>query len=402
MNLKRILAGALAVACVSSVNVFAAGTTSKTGFSDVNESTAEGQAIVKMYEAGYIKGYEDGTFKPDGNITRAELTRIFNQVFGYKADEEKLKTVKNFADNNENDAWYYNDVRIAQSNGYINGFGDNTFRPKDNFTRQQTCVVLAQAAKLPTEVKDDIKITDEVSQWAESYVKRAISAGAFSLEKNETFRATDNITRGEVCLALAKYIGTNNSETSTEVTTKTEVVTNAKGETVTETTTTDSTETTTKNTSSSGGGGGSSSGGSSSTGTTSTTTTEATTETTTSGKTETTTSKVETTTETTTTATIELTAKEQKALKNIIRDTKSYLIPYCSTAEQKEVAQYILSAMEAYYADPSYDVLSDISTAKQMYYSLSADERKEFQSNCLSSLSLSDIETLKPIFEPFL
>lgn len=402
MKLKRILAGALAVACVSSVNVFAADATSKTGFSDVNESTAEGQAVVKMYEAGYIKGYEDGTFKPDGNITRAELTRVFNQVFGYKADEEKLKSVKNFADNNENDAWYYNDVRIAQSNGYINGFGDNTFRPKDNFTRQQTCVVLAQAAKLSTEVKDDIKINDEVSPWAESYVKRVISAGAISLEKNDTFRATDNITRGEVCLALAKYIGTNNSENSTEVTTKTEVVTNANGETVTETTTTEATETTTKNTSSSGGGGsssgGSSSGGSSSTVTTTTTTATTTTEATT----EATTAKVETTTETTTTATIELSAKEQKALKNIIRDTKSYLIPYCSTAEQKEVAQYILSAMESYYADPSYDVLSDISTAKQMYYGLSSDERKEFQSNCLSSLSLSDIETLKPIFEPFL
>ena len=56
MKLKRILAGALAVACVSSINVFAADTASKTGFSDVNESTAEGQAIVKMYEAGYIKG----------------------------------------------------------------------------------------------------------------------------------------------------------------------------------------------------------------------------------------------------------------------------------------------------------------------------------------------------------
>ena len=98
MKLKRILAGALAVACVSSINVFAADTASKTGFSDVNESTAEGQAIVKMYEAGYIKGYEDGTFKPNGNITRAELTRVFNQVFGYKADEEKLKSVKNFAE----------------------------------------------------------------------------------------------------------------------------------------------------------------------------------------------------------------------------------------------------------------------------------------------------------------
>ena len=386
MKLKRILAGALAVACVSSINVFAADTASKTGFSDVNESTDEGQAIVKMYEAGYIKGYEDGTFKPNGNITRAELTRVFNQVFGYKADEEKLKSVKNFADNNENDAWYYNDVRIAQSNGYISGFGDNTFRPKDNFTRQQTCVVLAQAAKLPTEVKDDIKINDEVAQWAESYVKRAISAGAFSLEKNDTFRATDNITRGEVCLALAKYI-----------------VTNANGETVTETTTTEATETTTKNTSSSGGGGGSSSGGSSSGGSSSNTTTTTTTATTTTeATTETTTSKVETTTEATTTEAITLNDSQMKALKNIIRDTKSYLIPYCSTAEQKEVAQYILSAMESYYADPSYDVLSDISTAKQMYYGLSSDERKEFQSNCLSSLSLSDIEVLKPIFEPFL
>lgn len=101
-------------------------------------------------------------------------------------------------------------------------------------------------SKLPTEVKDDIKINDEVAQWAESYVKRAISAGAFSLEKNDTFRATDNITRGEVCLALAKYIGTNNSENTTEVTTKTEVVTNANGETVTETTTTEATETTTR------------------------------------------------------------------------------------------------------------------------------------------------------------
>ena len=403
MKLKRILAGALAVACVSSINVFAADTASKTGFSDVNESTAEGQAIVKMYEAGYIKGYEDGTFKPNGNITRAELTRVFNQVFGYKADEEKLKSVKNFVDNNENDAWYYNDVRIAQSNGYISGFGDNTFRPKDNFTRQQTCVVLAQAAKLPTEVKDDIKINDEVAQWAESYVKRAISAGAFSLEKNDTFRATDNITRGEVCLALAKYIGTNNSENTTEVTTKTEVVTNANGETVTETTTTEATETTTKNTSSSGGGGGSSSGGSSSGGSSSNTTTTTTTATTTTeATTETTTSKVETTTEATTTEAITLNDSQMKALKNIIRDTKSYLIPYCSTAEQKEVAQYILSAMESYYADPSYDVLSDISTAKQMYYGLSSDERKEFQSNCLSSLSLSDIEVLKPIFEPFL
>lgn len=400
MNLRRILAGTLAFACVSSVNVFAADTTAKSAFSDVKADTEVGTAIEKMYEAGYIKGYTDGTFKPEGYITRAELTRVFNQVFGYKADEEKLKTMANFTDNTESDAWYYNDVRIAQSNGYINGFEDKTFRPKDNFTRQQTCVVLAQAAKLP-ETDKKIEITDEVSEWAKSYVVKAVAAGAFELESKDTFRATDNITRGEVCVALAKYIG---SADKTETTTvKSEVTTKSDStkESSTETTTTATTETTTKKSTSSGGGGGSSSGGSSggsSSNTSTTTTTVATTEATT----EATTSKVETTTEATTTEPVTLSSEEMNALKGIIRDTKSYLIPDCSTSAQKELAQYILNAMQSYYNDPTYDVLSDISTAKSMYYGLSAGERSEFQSLCLSSLSLSDIQTLKPIFEPFL
>ena len=60
MNLKRILAGALAVACVSSVNVFAADTTSKTGFSDVNESTAEGQAELLKRISGHNPRQQTG------------------------------------------------------------------------------------------------------------------------------------------------------------------------------------------------------------------------------------------------------------------------------------------------------------------------------------------------------
>lgn len=406
MKINRLIAGAVAFACMSSVNAFAADSSTTNTFSDVDASTAVGKAISAMYEAGYVAGYEDGTFKPNGNITRAELTRVFNQVFGYEADETKLASMKDFSDNSDSAAWYYNDVRIAQSNGYINGFGDNSFRPKDNFTRQQTCVVLAQAAKLSDEGADEVTISDEVSSWAEAYVKSAIAAGAFSLETGNTFRATQNITRGEVCLALSKYIGSADKTETTTVSASTTTEATTKSDSSTESTTTSATTTTKKTTSGGGGGGGSSSSSSSKSTTTTTTTsattttTESTTEATTSKKTETTTK--EATTELTTTEPVTLNSEQKRALKGIISDTKSYLIPNSKTSGEKELGQVILNAMQAYYNDPTYDILVDIATAKELYNALSSDEKDEFQTLAISSLSMSDISTLRPLFEGFI
>ena len=92
----------------------------------------------------------------------------------------------------------------------------------------------------------------------------------------------------------------------------------------------------------------------------------------------------------------------RKALKNVINDTKYVLMYNVKTSNEKEVATYILNAMEAYYADPSYDVQSAISDAKSMYYNLSDEEREDFK-NCLySSYNFSDVQVLKDIFLPLL
>ena len=393
MKLKWMVVLTLAASTLFAGVAYAA----EDGFSDVDFSTEQGQAIEKMYSVGYLKGYNDGTFKPDATITRAELTRVFNQVFKYELNEEKAATMEDFSDV-EQGAWYYNDVRIAQTNGYINGFNDGTFRPQDNFTRQQTCVTLALAAGLQNTAQE-ITISDEVSPWAENYVKAAIADGAFELEEGNTFRATANITRGEVCEALAKYV-----VIETEVVTdeQGEAVTNSEGETETATTVSVSKPNSSSNGGSSGGGSssGGSSGGSSSGGSTGTTTaTEATTETTTSATTTDTTTTTEATTETTTEDTtddveIVLGEEEITALKNVISDTRNILMYRVRTDAEKEIVQYILESMESYLADNSFDVTSAIGEAKNMYYDLSEEEKTDFRNCVMTSYDMMDVTLL--------
>ena len=401
MKLKWMVVLTLAASTLFAGVAYAA----EDGFSDVDFSTEQGQAIEKMYSVGYLKGYNDGTFKPDATITRAELTRVFNQVFKYELNEEKAATMEDFSDV-EQGAWYYNDVRIAQTNGYINGFNDGTFRPQDNFTRQQTCVTLALAAGLQNTAQE-ITISDEVSPWAENYVKAAIADGAFELEEGNTFRATANITRGEVCEALAKYV-----VIETEVVTdeQGEAVTNSEGETETATTVSVSKPNSSSNGGSSGGGSssGGSSGGSSSGGSTGTTTaTEATTETTTSATTTDTTTTTEATTETTTEDTtddveIVLGEEEITALKNVISDTRNILMYRVRTDAEKEIVQYILESMESYLADNSFDVTSAIGEAKNMYYDLSEEEKTDFRNCVMTCYDMMDVTLLQEVFAPLL
>jgi uncharacterized FlaG/YvyC family protein len=378
----------------AAVPAFAADT-AKTPFTDVDASSEQGQAIVKMYNKGYLAGYEDGTFRPDGYVTRAELVRIINQVFDFKVND-KIVTA-DFSDNATTEAWYYEDVKIAQQMGYISGFGDNSFRPKDNFTRQQACVVLDLITNA-SDTEAEVTITDTVSPWALKYVSSAVENGLFKLEEGNTFRATQNITRGELCVALAGFVKEDTTVATTETTTN-------STESSTETTTASATTTTKKSTSSSGGGSGSSSSSSSKT---TTTTTEATTETTTASKSETTTKKQTTTTTTTTTeATTEITTAAvvldsdlKLSLDRTIRNMTKYVIPNSTSDAVKEVATDVVNAMQSYVADPSYDVQSAANEAMDKYHNLSADEKKEFKNNVLKYCGMSDLLNLSDAFFP--
>ena len=178
-------------------------------YPDVDSSTVQGQAIVKMTEAGVVGGYEDGTFRPDGQLTRAEFVKIVNGVFHYQETGEAITAFDDIDGH-----WAQGQIEIAQQNGYIGGvgyiegIGKHCFAPDATLTREQVAVILSRILKLENVFQMNLVVQDAVSDWAKADVEKAIVCGVFALEDNNTFRATEPITRAEVCQALAPYTQT--------------------------------------------------------------------------------------------------------------------------------------------------------------------------------------------------
>lgn len=101
-------------------------------FSDVTASTSYREAIITLSTIGLLKGYEDGTFKPENTITRAEFTVMVTRALAV----DSLKTNGDaFSDTQTHYA--KNNIYTAYDMGIINGMGDGTFRPDAPVTYNQ-------------------------------------------------------------------------------------------------------------------------------------------------------------------------------------------------------------------------------------------------------------------------
>lgn len=94
-------------------------------------------AICTLTKGGILKGYPDGSFRPDRPITRAELATIitrFDSQFGV------LKVTENFEDVSGHWSEYY--VEFSATRGYVLGYPDGTFRPDQPITRAETVTMV--------------------------------------------------------------------------------------------------------------------------------------------------------------------------------------------------------------------------------------------------------------------
>ena len=181
-------------------DAFAADETPAIVFSDLDETHWAYEGIYKLVYEGIIVGYPDGTFKPEGNITRAELVKIVNMVFGFTDKQETTS----FSDVKPED-WFHDNVLIAQQAGYIVGYPDGTFKPNGLITREEFCKIL-DAINNFIELPLSTPPADEVSPWAVEYVNRVLANRIMFLDESNNFRAVEKATRAEVCETLAKFI----------------------------------------------------------------------------------------------------------------------------------------------------------------------------------------------------
>ena len=106
-------------------------------YSDVNEGQWFNAAISTLSNAGILNGYNDGTFRPNGKITRAEFATMASRFFEY-ADTAGDNP---FSDVSE-DSWYYKFVMAASEMGLINGYPDGTFGPGKLITRAEAVTIV--------------------------------------------------------------------------------------------------------------------------------------------------------------------------------------------------------------------------------------------------------------------
>ncbi|MCT4584791.1 MAG: S-layer homology domain-containing protein, partial [Peptostreptococcaceae bacterium] len=135
--LKRNSKRAMAIIVTASMVVGSMGISFAANFSDVNNHWAAKQ-INSLVNRGIVSGYNDGTFKPNNYITRAEFISLINKAFNYK-----LVYDVDYKDVSLKD-WYYDDLRKAKAKGYISGYEDNTIRPNNKITRQEVAVIMAK------------------------------------------------------------------------------------------------------------------------------------------------------------------------------------------------------------------------------------------------------------------
>lgn len=105
------------------------------GFTDIDEARWSNTAISTMENGGFIKGYEDGSFGPDKNITRAEFATIASRL-----DEMTENTSHGFTDISGH--WAEKYIADAVAKGWIAGYEDGTFRPEQNITRAEAMTII--------------------------------------------------------------------------------------------------------------------------------------------------------------------------------------------------------------------------------------------------------------------
>ena len=194
---------AASVAIVTLLLLFTAGGYAfAAGFSDLPGHWAAGQ-INKWVEQGLVTGYEDGTFKPDRQITRAEFVALVNRAFAVEPVDSGLR----FADVQPG-AWYYGEVSAAAAAGYISGYPDGSFGPGLSITRQEAAAILVKLLKLgpATGEIEQFQDADLIAQWARDSVGAVVRDGLMVGMPDHTFQPQKGISRAEAVVSLDRAL----------------------------------------------------------------------------------------------------------------------------------------------------------------------------------------------------
>lgn len=154
-------------------------------------TTAQKTAIDNLSKWQIVNGYSDNSFKPEGNITRAEFAKIAVQSYiKYTGNDAFTELYFEFNDI-QSGAWYDNWVQKACNAGLMQGCGDNTFRPNAEITGQEAVTVVLRIMGYQDK--------DLTGSWPKNYMDKAADLGVL---EDISANFSDPAKRADVCVLV--------------------------------------------------------------------------------------------------------------------------------------------------------------------------------------------------------
>ena len=151
----------------------------------------------------YLLGYEDGTVRPNGSISRAEVATVLFRLLKDDVRTQNLTKDNAYSDVPDT-AWYSTAVSTLSKMGVISGYLDGTFRPNAPITRAEFAAMIARFDE--TAKSADTPFTDISGHWAENAIGKAYGNGWVEGSSKTVFCPESNLTRAETATLLNRVL----------------------------------------------------------------------------------------------------------------------------------------------------------------------------------------------------
>ena len=166
-------------------------------------------AVETVKAISYIKGYPDGTFRPQANVTRAEAAQMFATLLNGGANFGTSSATR-FSD--ASDDWFSKAVNYVVAKGLISGYPDGTFKPNESITRAEFAQMISGYVK--NEKKSSTDFQDVKDHWAKDAIDKLYGNKNVSGYPDGSFKPNAKITRAEAVTILNSVFDRNTSALS--------------------------------------------------------------------------------------------------------------------------------------------------------------------------------------------
>ena len=165
----------------------------------INRKAAE---LNRTDHFAFLVGYTDGTFGPERDMTRAEVTTMFARLLTEQIEADQ--TYSNTFSDVPKGCWAANYIGYMQQFGIITGYSDGSFRPDAPVTRAEFAAIASRFEKLTEGSKSFTDVPD--TYWAARYINFAATRGWVTGYSDGTFKPENTITRAEVAAVTCRLL----------------------------------------------------------------------------------------------------------------------------------------------------------------------------------------------------